>query len=38
MLTQAVKEEFKAIVGKDRYLDSKEDLTAYSYDAFWTRI
>jgi glycolate oxidase len=34
MLSQTVKEELKTIVGKDRYLDSKEDLITYSYDAF----
>jgi glycolate oxidase len=34
MLGQTAKEELKAIVGKDRYLDSKEDLITYSYDAF----
>jgi glycolate oxidase len=34
MLSQAVKEELKAIVGRNRYLDSKEDLVTYSYDAF----
>jgi glycolate oxidase len=34
MLSQALKEELKAIVGQSRYLDSKEDLITYSYDAF----
>ena len=37
MLTQAVKDELKAIVGEERYFDSPEDLLLYSYDAFMVR-
>lgn len=34
MLTKTIKDEIRTIVGKDRYLDQKEDLITYSYDAF----
>lgn len=34
MLSQVIKDELKALVGKGRYLDSDEDLLLYSYDAF----
>lgn len=34
MLNQAVKDEFRAIVGEERYFDNREDLLLYSYDAF----
>lgn len=34
MLTQAIRDELRTIVGDDRYLDQKEDLITYSYDAF----
>jgi glycolate oxidase len=34
MLTKAVKDELRAIVGADKVLDHKEALISYSYDAF----
>jgi glycolate oxidase len=34
MLTNAVKDELRAIVGADRVLDHREALISYSYDAF----
>jgi len=34
MLSQAIKDELKAIVGEGRYFDNREDLLLYSYDAF----
>ncbi len=34
MLSQAVRDELKAIVGDGRYFDNPEDLLLYSYDAF----
>ena len=34
MLSQAVKDELKNIVGEGRYFDNPEDLLLYSYDAF----
>lgn len=34
MLSGAVKDELRAIVGGDRYLDEREDLLSYSYDAY----
>jgi len=34
MLSQAVKDELKAIVGEGRYFDNEEDLLLYSYDAY----
>lgn len=34
MLNREIKKELRAIVGEGRYLDSKEDLMIYSYDAF----
>ncbi len=34
MLRKAIRDELMTIVGKDRYLDQKEDLISYSYDAF----
>ncbi len=34
MLSQAVKDELKAIVDEGRYFENKEDLLMYSYDAF----
>ncbi len=34
MLSQAIKDELKAIVGEGGYFDSPEDLLLYSYDAF----
>ena len=34
MLSEAIKNELRTIVGKDRYFDQKEDLITYSYDAF----
>jgi glycolate oxidase len=37
MLSKAVKEELKAIVGGERYFDNKEDLLMYSYDAFMVK-
>ena len=37
MLSREVKNELKGIVGADRYLDEKEDLIIYSYDAFMVR-
>ena len=37
MLSKEVKNELKSIVGADRYLDEKEDLIIYSYDAFMVR-
>jgi glycolate oxidase len=37
MLSNEVKCELKAIVGAERYLDEKEDLLIYSYDAFMVK-
>jgi len=37
MLSQAVKDELKAIVGEGKYFDNKEDLLLYSYDAFMVK-
>jgi glycolate oxidase len=37
MLSKEVKNELKSIVGPDRYLDEKEDLLIYSYDAFMVK-
>jgi glycolate oxidase len=37
MLTQAVKDELKAIVGEGRYFDNQEDLLLYSFDAFMVK-
>jgi glycolate oxidase len=37
MLSKAVKDELKAIVGEGRYFDNKEDLLMYSYDAFMVK-
>jgi len=37
MLSQAVKDELKAIVGEGKYFDNKEDLLMYSYDAFMVK-
>ena len=37
MLSGEVKKELKRIVGPDRYLDEKEDLLIYSYDAFMVK-
>jgi glycolate oxidase len=37
MLSKEVKNELKGIVGVDRYLDEKEDLLIYSYDAFMVK-
>jgi glycolate oxidase len=37
MLSQAVKDELKAIVGEGRYFDNQEDLLLYSYDAFMVK-
>ena len=37
MLSQAVKNELKAIVGEGRYFDNQEDLLMYSYDAFMVK-
>src|SRR3989304_34652 len=37
MLSKEVKKELKSIVGADRYLDEKEDLLIYSYDAFMVK-
>ena len=34
MLTKAVKDELRAIVGADKVLDHREALISYSYDAF----
>ena len=34
MLSQAVKDELRAIVGEGRYFDNEEDLLLYSYDAY----
>ncbi len=34
MLSQAVRDELKAIAGDGRYFDNPEDLLMYSYDAF----
>jgi glycolate oxidase len=34
MLSREVKKELRAIVGEERFLDQKEDLITYSYDAF----
>lgn len=34
MLSGAVKDELRAIVGGERFLDAREDLLLYSYDAF----
>ncbi len=34
MLSQAVRDQLKAIVGDGRYFDNQEDLLLYSYDAF----
>jgi glycolate oxidase len=37
MLSQAVKDELKAMVGEGRYFDNQEDLLMYSYDAFMVK-
>ena len=37
MLSKAVKDELKAIVGEGRYFDNPEDLLMYSYDAFMVK-
>jgi len=37
MLSKAVKDELKAIVGEGRYFDNQEDLLLYSYDAFMVK-
>jgi glycolate oxidase len=37
MLSKAVKDELKAIVGEGRYFDNQEDLLMYSYDAFMVK-
>jgi glycolate oxidase len=37
MISNEVKNELKAIVGKERFLDEKEDLLIYSYDAFMVK-
>ena len=37
MLSQAVKDELKAMVGEGRYFDNQEDLLLYSYDAFMVK-
>jgi len=37
MLSNELKSELRGIVGADRYLDEKEDLLIYSYDAFMVK-
>jgi glycolate oxidase len=37
MISKEVKSELKSIVGAERYLDEKEDLMLYSYDAFMVK-